>query len=158
MDEENNQQPRGRVSRSFIFSIIIVAGIIALIAYLIFSNTSTAKTMKLDDFVHETYDGNVTEVQLVSAETGEVEAMEIDNGFLFVVHRTVHCFRSAVEHDFQLIIIALDKLHHEGCLPYRPDNLLRLGSTNADGHFLSFHINCELHPIAPIANLFPHIL
>ena len=69
MDEENNQQPRGRVSRSFIFSIIIVAGIIALIAYLIFSNTSTAKTMPLDTFVHETYDGNVTEVQLVSAET-----------------------------------------------------------------------------------------
>ena len=69
MDEENNQQPRGRVSRSFIFSIIIVAGIIALIAYLIFSNTSTAKSISLDNFVHETYDGNVKEVQLVSGST-----------------------------------------------------------------------------------------
>ena len=69
MDDENQQQPRGRVSRSFIFSIIIVAGIIALIAYLIFSNTNTAKTITLDDFVRKTYDGNVTEVQIVSNST-----------------------------------------------------------------------------------------
>ena len=68
MDEEN-QQPRSRVSRSFIFSIIIVAGIIALIAYLIFTNANTAKTGTLYDFVHDTYDGNVTEVSKVSGST-----------------------------------------------------------------------------------------
>ena len=68
MDEEN-QQPRGRVSKSFIFSIIIVAGIIALIAYFIFSNTSTAKTGDLKTFVNDVYNGNVTEVQKVSGST-----------------------------------------------------------------------------------------
>ena len=69
MDEENQQQPHGRVSKSFIFSIIIVAGIIALIAYLIFSNTNTATTITLDQFVLKTYDGNVKEVQIVSNST-----------------------------------------------------------------------------------------
>ena len=49
MDEEN-KQPRGGVSKSFIFSIIIVIGIIALIAYLIFSNTNTAQTLKPEQF------------------------------------------------------------------------------------------------------------
>ena len=69
MDEENNQQPRGRVSKSFIFSIIIVAGIIALIAYLIFSNTSTASNTTLEQFVSDTYNGYAKEVQLVSGST-----------------------------------------------------------------------------------------
>ena len=69
MDEENNQQPRGRVSKSFIFSIIIVAGIIALIAYLIFSNTSTASNATLEQFVSDTYNGYAKEVQLVSGST-----------------------------------------------------------------------------------------
>ena len=48
MDEENNQ-PRGRVSKSFIFSIFIVAGIIAIIAYFIFSGVlNQSKEMPLD--------------------------------------------------------------------------------------------------------------
>ena len=68
MDEEN-RQPRPGVSRSFIFSIFIVAAIIALVAYFIFSNSNTATT--LDDkyaFMNYLYNGRVTEVQVVSGE------------------------------------------------------------------------------------------
>ena len=67
--DQDNQQPRPRVSRSFIFSIIIVAAIIALIAYFIFSSGSSAKTISTEDFVNKLYNGNVTEVQLVSGST-----------------------------------------------------------------------------------------
>ena len=65
MDEEN-QQPRARVSRSFIFSIIIVAAIIALIAFVIFSNVNTATTISPDTFVNELYDGHITEATITS--------------------------------------------------------------------------------------------
>ena len=68
MDEEN-RQPRPGVSRSFIFSIFIVAAIIALVAYFIFSNSNPATT--LDDkyaFMNYLYNGRVTEVQVVSGE------------------------------------------------------------------------------------------
>ena len=68
MDEEN-QEPRSRVSKSFIFSIIIVAAIIGLVAYLIFSNASGAKTGTLNEFVHDLYDGHVTELTKVSGST-----------------------------------------------------------------------------------------
>ena len=69
MDEENRQQPRNGVSRSFIFSIIIVAAIIGLIAYLIFSNTNSAKVYKYDEFAQKLYDGEVTKLQLESNST-----------------------------------------------------------------------------------------
>ena len=65
MDEEN-KQPRGGVSKSFIFSIIIVIGIIALIAYLIFSNTNTAQTLKPEQFATYLRNGNINEAQIVS--------------------------------------------------------------------------------------------
>ena len=69
MDEENNQ-PRGRVSKSFIFSIFIVAGIIAIIAYFIFSGVlNQSKEMPLDTFVQELYDGNVKEAKITSGST-----------------------------------------------------------------------------------------
>ena len=67
MDEENNK-PRAGISRSFIFSIIIVAAIIGLIAYFIFSNTSSAKTLGKSEFVEYLYNGKVNEVQLVSGD------------------------------------------------------------------------------------------
>ena len=69
MDEENKQQPRSGVSRSFIFSIILVAAIIGLVAYLIFSNTNTAKVYKIDEFTEKLYNGDVTEMQMVSNST-----------------------------------------------------------------------------------------
>ncbi len=65
MDEEN-KQPRGGVSKSFIFSIIIVIGIIGLIAYLIFSNTNTATTLRPEQFATLLHDGNINEAQIVS--------------------------------------------------------------------------------------------
>ena len=65
MDEEN-KQPRGGVSKSFIFSIIIVIGIIALIAYLIFTNTNTAETLYPDTFATYLRNGNINEAQIVS--------------------------------------------------------------------------------------------
>ena len=67
MDEEN-RQPRPGVSRSFIFSIFIVAAIIALVAYFIFSNSNTATSMQKDVFMENMYNGNVSEVQLVSGD------------------------------------------------------------------------------------------
>ena len=68
MDEENNR-PQSRISRSFIFSILFVAAILGLIAYFIFSNMSTVKTIQFDEFVAYLQQGNVTDVQLVQAET-----------------------------------------------------------------------------------------
>ena len=65
MDEEN-QQPRARVSRSFIFSIIIVAAIIGLLAWIIFSNVDRAKTLNPEEFVSELYDGNIKEATITS--------------------------------------------------------------------------------------------
>ena len=68
MDEEN-QQPRGRVSKSFIFSIFIVAAIVGLIGYFIYANLSRPKGMALDTFVQEVYRGNVKEVSVTSGYT-----------------------------------------------------------------------------------------
>ena len=69
MDEENNQ-PRGRVSKSFIFSLFIVAGIIAIIAYFIFSGIANQrKEMSLDTFASNLYAGNITEVKITSGST-----------------------------------------------------------------------------------------
>ncbi len=68
MDEENNR-PESRVSRSFIFSIIFVGAILALIAYLIFSNMNGAKSIEYETFVQYLYTGKVNDVQLVQAQT-----------------------------------------------------------------------------------------
>ncbi len=68
MDDENNK-PRVGVSRSFIFSIILVLGIIALVAYFIFSNSNGADRLRPDQYSQYLIDGNITEVQYVSAET-----------------------------------------------------------------------------------------
>ena len=68
MDEENNK-PQTRVSRSFIFSILFVGVIIALIAYFIFSNMNTAKTIEFDVFVEYLKRGYVNNVELVQAQT-----------------------------------------------------------------------------------------
>ena len=68
MDEENNR-PQGRISRSFIFSILFVAAILGLIAYFIFANMSTVKTIQPDLFVDYLAKGKITDVQLVQGET-----------------------------------------------------------------------------------------
>ena len=68
MDDENNK-PRVGVSRSFIFSIILVLGIIALVAYFIFSNSNGATKLTEDAYARYLINGNITEVQYVSAET-----------------------------------------------------------------------------------------
>ena len=68
MDEENNK-PRVGVSRSFIFAIFIVLAIIGIVAYFIFSNTSSAKTLQDNAFIYYLSNGKVTDVQIVLAET-----------------------------------------------------------------------------------------
>ena len=68
MDEENNR-PDSRVSRSFIFSIIFVGAILALIAYLIFSNMNGAKVLEYEKFVEYLYTGKMNDIQLVQAQT-----------------------------------------------------------------------------------------
>jgi len=61
MDEENSRPQRG-TSRSFIFSIILVAGIIALLAW--FISNAMGKPLELEpmDFVQRLYNGEVTEL------------------------------------------------------------------------------------------------
>ena len=68
MDQEN-QQPRPRVSKSFVFSLILVAAIIGLLAYFIFFSGTNAKSISYTDFVNHLYNGKVNDVQLVQAET-----------------------------------------------------------------------------------------
>ena len=63
MDEEN-QQPRGRVSRSFIFSIIIVAAIIGLLAWVIFSNIGHATVLNPEEFATQLYNGNIKDAEI----------------------------------------------------------------------------------------------
>ena len=63
MDDENNR-PESRVSRSFIFSIIFVAAIVALIAYLIFSNMNSATEITRAQLVNYLATGKVNDVQL----------------------------------------------------------------------------------------------
>lgn len=68
MDEENNR-PQGRISRSFIFSILFVAAILGLIAYFIFSNMSAATEISRAELVNYLATGKVNDIQLVQAET-----------------------------------------------------------------------------------------
>ena len=65
MDEEN-QQPRARVSRSFIFSIIIVAAIIGLLAWVIFSNLGKATTLNPEEFATKLYNGEIKDAQITA--------------------------------------------------------------------------------------------
>ena len=51
MPEENNNVPRRRISFGFIFSIILVAGLIGIFAYRIFGNRNTSKSIKYHDYV-----------------------------------------------------------------------------------------------------------
>ena len=69
MDEDNNNRPRVGVSRSFIFSIFLVLAIIGLVAYFIFSNSGSAERLTRTQYVDYLTNGNVTEVQYVSAST-----------------------------------------------------------------------------------------
>ena len=65
MDEEN-QQPRARVSRSFIFSIIIVAAIIGLLAWIIFSNIGHPTTLNPQEFATQLHEGNIKDAQITA--------------------------------------------------------------------------------------------
>ena len=66
---QENQQPRPKVSKSFIFSLILVAAIIGLLAYFIFFSGTNAKSISYTEFVNHLYNGKVNDVQLVQAET-----------------------------------------------------------------------------------------
>ena len=69
MDEENNT-PQRRVSRSFILSILFVAGIIALVVYLIVSNLfGKPYEMGKQEFVNRVINNEITELQKTDAET-----------------------------------------------------------------------------------------
>jgi len=67
--EEKNKKPPQRVSGSFLFSIFLVLAVIAIIAYYIFGSFNTAREIGPDKFVELLYNGNVTEVEIVSAST-----------------------------------------------------------------------------------------
>ena len=65
MDEEN-KQPRRGVSGSFIFSIIIIAGIIGFIAYSLFSRLGQPEPLAPATFINYLYEGRVSSTQLVA--------------------------------------------------------------------------------------------
>ena len=82
MDEEN-QQPRARVSRSFIFSIIIVAAIIGLLAWIIFSNIGHATTLNPQEFATQLHDGHIKDAQITAGNnmvyvTGKAKELDKD--------------------------------------------------------------------------------
>ena len=69
MDEKtNNKQPQP-VSKSFIFSILLVAAVIAIIAFSIFSNLNNTYNPGQHKFVNMLYNGNITEVTQISSQT-----------------------------------------------------------------------------------------
>ena len=51
MPEENNNMPRRRISFGFIFSIILVVGLIAIFAYRIFGNRDTSTALSRQEYV-----------------------------------------------------------------------------------------------------------
>ena len=65
MDEEN-KQPRTGVSRSFIFSIIVVAAIIGLIAWFIATRSGGSENLTPQVFMTALYEGKVEKAQIVS--------------------------------------------------------------------------------------------
>ena len=66
MDEENNNNPRVGVSRSFIFAIFIVIGIIAAVAYFIYRGMDRATVLTPREFVTYVTKGNVENAQVVA--------------------------------------------------------------------------------------------
>ena len=95
---------------------------------------------------------------MVGAVASEVKPMEIHDGLLFVVDRAIDRLRPSVQHDLQLLVVVRQELDCEQAFSYRTADSPSLSSINADGYPLPFHIHDNLHVIAPIADLFPHIL
>ena len=65
MDEEN-RQPRARVSTSFIFSIIIVAAIIGLLAFVIFSGLSKPVAFNPKEYATQLHNGAIKDAQMTA--------------------------------------------------------------------------------------------
>ncbi len=68
MAEERQPQRRG-VSRSFIFSLVIVIALIALFAWLMFGRTHSTKTISINEFLAYLDSGAITEVTETPAST-----------------------------------------------------------------------------------------
>ncbi len=51
MPEEQNTEPQKRVSKSFIFSFIVVAAIIGILIYIMIKNANSSENFKIPDFV-----------------------------------------------------------------------------------------------------------
>ena len=86
MDEEN-QQPRARVSRSFIFSIIIVAAIIGLLAWIIFSNIGHPTTLNPQEFATHLYNGEIKDAEIRAGNnmvyiSGKAKEVDKDNNIV----------------------------------------------------------------------------
>ena len=68
MDEQNGRPQRG-ISRSFIFSIILVASIIGLLVWYFLSSAGQKQETQAAQFVQKLYSGEVTELTVTNAET-----------------------------------------------------------------------------------------
>ena len=52
-EENNNMQPRRRISFGFIFATVLVVGLIAIFAYRIFASSKSANSIKADKYVNQ---------------------------------------------------------------------------------------------------------
>ena len=88
MPEENNNVPRRRISFEFIFSIILVVGLIAIFAYRIFGNRDTSVTITRETYVNMLLNDYVKNSKTTShfegdyvVITGRGNDLETGNGF-----------------------------------------------------------------------------
>ena len=84
--------------------------------------------------------------------------MEVNDRLLFLIDRTIDRLCPSIQHDFHLIVFITDELHLERSLSHHAFNSSRPSIINADRDFVTFHIHCQLHVEAPIANFLPYIL
>ena len=83
--------------------------------------------------------------------------MEVDDGFMLIVDRAIHCFGPAIQQDLHLLVVVLDKLDLERCLTHFSFDLAGFSGTDVDRDSTALHVDGEVHVVTPIADLFPHI-
>ena len=66
---EQNREPQKRVSRSFLFSFIVVAGIIGILVFLMFRNSSSVETFTPTTFVQKMEDKSIKTLDIAEHST-----------------------------------------------------------------------------------------
>ncbi len=94
MPDENNNLPRRRISFGFIFSILLVAGLIAIFAYRIFGNRDTSKNINRETYVAMLINGYVKTSKTTSHFEGDYVTItghgsNLENGLGFDYRLTI---------------------------------------------------------------------